>query len=59
MEAFRGANLVGMPVWPPDVGLSPCLAKKKITIIFKIIYLFYVNYVKQKTQYKINLLKNA
>jgi len=29
MEASRGANLVGMSVWPPDVGLSPCLAKKK------------------------------
>ena len=28
-EASRGANIVGMSVWPPDVCLSPYLAKKK------------------------------
>ena len=28
-EASRGANIVGMSVWPPDVCLSPYLAKKE------------------------------
>jgi len=28
-ETSRGANIVGMSVWPPDVYLSPYLAKKK------------------------------
>jgi len=28
-EASRGANIVGMSVWHPDVCISPYLAKKK------------------------------
>jgi len=28
-EASRGANIIGMLVWPLDVCLSPYLAKKK------------------------------
>ena len=28
-EAFRGVKIVGMSVCPPDVSLSPYLAKKK------------------------------
>jgi len=44
MEVSRGANLVGMSVWPPDVCLSPCLAKK--LRINKLLYIKFVTFLK-------------